>query len=307
MESIALRWPAAHEPARDTGTFRLPAPPGDRQVPLYADPMPLDGTAAGGPDWPGAGMPSLLADLLAATDPHARRAVLAAALQALGCDALGYTRLRWDHGRPVPLAACTAHSGGAWAQRYFAEGHEQVDPRLHVVATSALPCIWDIEHLHERAPRHWPQARVQRFVADLRATGARSGFMVAMGGPGPHERSCVSLRSPRPGTRHFNDQAIGQALTLAYCVHALYSRCATPAAPTHTHPAAPQPAPRTEILPIQADILRTLAQGLCDKQIAARLNLSAHNVDYHMRQLRKRYGVRNRVQLLESALRGQHG
>lgn len=302
MEGIMLDRPAAHEPARDIGTLRLPARPGSRQVPLYTDTMPLDDTASAGPEWPSAGMPSLLAGLLAAGEPAARRAVLAAALQALGCDALAYTRLRWDQGRPVPLAACTAHATSAWARRYFAEGHEQVDPRLHVVATSALPCVWDIDHLHARAPRHWPQAQVQRFVAELRATGARSGFMVAMGGPGPDERSCVSLLSPLPGTRHFDDQAIGQALTLAYCMHALHSRCATPA------PAAsPAPPPRTGLLPIQADILRTLAQGLCDKQIAARLNLNTHCVDYHMRQLRKRFGVRNRVQLLESALRGQHG
>jgi DNA-binding CsgD family transcriptional regulator len=298
-------------PAAPVRREREPEPP--VQVPLYQDPAQLGlGPAAGTAPWPGMGMPSLLADLLAAPGAAERRAVLQRALHELGFDALGYTRMRWLHGRPRPLAACTAHSDGSWAHHYFAQGYQDVDPRLQEIAASALPCIWDVDHLLQRAAAAGPQgtvpgaaqdgpARLQRFVAELRDTGARSGFMVAMSGPGPDERSCVSLRSPLAGTQRFTEALLGRTLTLAYCVHGFYSRYATPAAPAAAQAAAP--APRSELPPVQADILRNLAMGLCDKQIAARLNLSAHNVDYHMRQLRKRFGVRNRVQLLESAAR----
>jgi DNA-binding CsgD family transcriptional regulator len=48
-------------------------------------------------------------------------------------------------------------------------------------------------------------------------------------------------------------------------------------------------------------ILSCLAEGLSDKQIAARLDLSLSNVDYHMRQLR------NRVQLLRFAQESSGG
>jgi DNA-binding NarL/FixJ family response regulator len=36
---------------------------------------------------------------------------------------------------------------------------------------------------------------------------------------------------------------------------------------------------------------------LSDKAIAEQLNMSPHNVDYHLRQLKKKYGAQNRVQL----------
>ena len=58
---------------------------------------------------------------------------------------------------------------------------------------------------------------------------------------------------------------------------------------------------------MQREILRGLALGQSDKEIAYRLNLSAHTVDYHMRRLRQRFAVRNRVQLAHAAARGSAG
>ena len=80
---------------------------------------------------------------------------------------------------------------------------------------------------------------------------------------------------------------------LGLCVHELLS--------LHLRVAedAPSVAPLSAV---QQEILRCLALGQSDKEIAYRLQLSAHTVDYHMRQLRKRFGVRNRVQLMQAAL-----
>jgi DNA-binding CsgD family transcriptional regulator len=44
-----------------------------------------------------------------------------------------------------------------------------------------------------------------------------------------------------------------------------------------------------------------------DKLIASQLNLTLHNVDYHLRRLRKRFGVHNRVQLTQAAMRHESG
>ncbi len=52
---------------------------------------------------------------------------------------------------------------------------------------------------------------------------------------------------------------------------------------------------------MQRDILACLAQGLSDKEIARRMDMSIFNVDYHMRRLRSHFGVRNRVQLAAAA------
>jgi DNA-binding CsgD family transcriptional regulator len=48
---------------------------------------------------------------------------------------------------------------------------------------------------------------------------------------------------------------------------------------------------------VQQEILRAVERGLSDKEIAARLGISTYAVDYHMRQLRRQFGARNRVQL----------
>ena len=275
------------------------------RVPLYDDPYagPYAEPCALAPQAPEAlsrsparrGDPPLLSALHTTRDLGQRRALIDAQLHRLGFDALGYTRMRWVHGRPQPLAACTAHSDGTWAAHYFRNGYEQVDPRLHEIAASTLPCLWEVADLAQRAPGHWSRAQLGRFVDDLRASGARSGLMVAISGPHPYERGCVSLRSAQPGAGRPDGTALGQALTLAYCVHEFYSRSALALQPCE--PAAPE-----DRLPVlQAAILRGLAQGWGDKQIAARLNLGAHGVDYHLRQLRKRFGAHNRVQLLERA------
>ncbi|MHA2941321.1 LuxR C-terminal-related transcriptional regulator [Ralstonia mannitolilytica] len=48
---------------------------------------------------------------------------------------------------------------------------------------------------------------------------------------------------------------------------------------------------------MQRQILEFITSGLSDKAIAEQLNMSPHNVDYHLRQLKKKYGAQNRVQL----------
>ena len=61
----------------------------------------------------------------------------------------------------------------------------------------------------------------------------------------------------------------------------------------------PAPAPAPPVLSrTQQEVLRCVVRGMADKEISAQLQLSPHTVDYHLRQLRKRFGARNRVQLL---------
>jgi DNA-binding CsgD family transcriptional regulator len=70
------------------------------------------------------------------------------------------------------------------------------------------------------------------------------------------------------------------------------------AAATSTTDAEPATAPAPPLSRTQQDVLRCLVSGMADKEISAHLQLSPHTVDYHLRQLRKRFGARNRVQLL---------
>lgn len=57
-----------------------------------------------------------------------------------------------------------------------------------------------------------------------------------------------------------------------------------------------------ELSPMQKRILCCLADGLSNKEIARHLLLSPYNVDYHLKRLRRRFSVHNRVQLISAAL-----
>ena len=52
---------------------------------------------------------------------------------------------------------------------------------------------------------------------------------------------------------------------------------------------------------LDKSILRCLSGGIADKAISDCLALSAHNVDNNLRQLLNRFGVRNRLQLVQAA------
>lgn len=73
-----------------------------------------------------------------------------------------------------------------------------------------------------------------------------------------------------------------------------------------TPPASPRPqAPAPQLTPRQEDVLRLLARGLANKEIAAELGMSASTVRVHVTAVLKALGVENRTQaaLSEAAKR----
>ena len=93
--------------------------------------------------------------------------------------------------------------------------------------------------------------------------------------------------------------SLGRVLMLALCLEEFHRTL--PGVPA----AGDDEGPLSDLSPMQAQILDLLSRGMGDKQIAARLDISRHNVDYHLRRLRKRFGARNRVQLMQAAVRAQ--
>lgn len=55
----------------------------------------------------------------------------------------------------------------------------------------------------------------------------------------------------------------------------------------------------------QAEVLQCLAEGLCNKQIERRLNLSAGTVKAHLTRAYRKLGVATRLQAV-IALKGDH-
>ncbi|WP_162247741.1 LuxR family transcriptional regulator [Pelomonas sp. Root1237] len=241
--------------------------------------------------------PALLVALMAAETPELRQRSVKALLQSLGFEWLGYGCFSQAGDRPVPRSFCTTYADPAWTERYFAETYHLVDPRLQRVPESGLPVMWTLDELQAEAETpSYLQGLRQRFFDDLRATGAGSGVMMGLPSLPGRDRHIISLISKRPGRDWMTDAVLGQVLTLALCLHEFYSRYTLAPQADGLRSAA------GALTPLQNEILARLARGLPDKLIAAQLDLSLHNVDYHMRQLRKRFGVRNRLQLMQAAL-----
>lgn len=293
---LALAVPVQRTPSPDP---RLsPLDPCLDPLPLLHEEPDVAAEAEEAPD--GAWRPALLTQWLAAEGAAPRQHSVRALLQALGFDALVYGRFVRAGERWLPQAFCTTYADRPWLQRYVCASYHRVDPRLAAALPSSLPCLWSVEALRRAADDAAEPALAHIFVDDLAASGARSGAMFGLPGPSgsPGERHLVSLSSAREGIDWLDDARLGQVLTLGFCLHALYTR----------HLPAPGDAAVEDALPaglsaLQREILDCVARGLGDKQIAARLSLSAHNVDYHLRQLRRRFGARNRVQLTQAALR----
>ena len=243
------------------------------------------------PDWPAA-LPAALADLLGAANSEERRRAVEDRLHAIGCDWLAYGCLVPVQGRVRPVSMCTAHADPQWVRHYCDEAYYEVDPRLQEANRSSLPCTWTIADLDARAQAAPERAPVRRFVADLAATGMRGGAFLVLPGEAEGRRHFVSLLARRPERRFMDGELLGEVLTLGLCLHEYYTRYA----------GLPDPADAAATLsPVQREILGHVARGESDKRIAHFLRISSHAVDYHMRQLRNRFAVHNRVQLAQAS------
>jgi len=69
--------------------------------------------------------------------------------------------------------------------------------------------------------------------------------------------------------------------------------------------AAPATLPRegVALTPRELDVLRLVAQGLGNKEIAAELDLSAHTVKYHLASVLAKLGVRSRTEAVSRGIR----
>ncbi len=264
----------------------------DRSVAAGNDPVGAVGAAP--PPGPTAGDTSgflapLVKNLMAIECPQQRSGALQSLHEGLGFPWLAVATMGWADGRLVSLSIRSDNRQAAeWEQEYLQRRYFEFDPRLAAVATSSLPCQWDLDSLCREARSTFPGVHAERLAAGLMARGMRSGVMFGICCETVVEPVLVSLTSRQGGRSWMSDSIVGRAMVLAMyaCEH---------------HRAAANDATLSQV---QRQILQCLRQGLGDKVIADRLGLTTHNVDYHLRRLRQKFGVRNRVQLVKAAAGG---
>jgi DNA-binding CsgD family transcriptional regulator len=266
------------------------APAAPDALPLFYgedDLMPVDDPRAGG-------TPGVVCRLLAAGNAAQREQLVRGLLHDIGFDWLAYGTVQPQRQGALARSFLTTYAHAGWSGRYFGERYHEVDPRHQDVPRSGLPLVWDLDDIDASAHARPASVRARRFLDELHGSGIGSGVFFQLASPAqPHLHTVISLMSSRRERRWIVDDVLGQALTLGLCLHEFLTR--------HVQRREATASLHASLSPLQQNILQCLSRGQSDKEIAWRLQLSSHTVDYHMRQLRRRFAVRNRVQLANAA------
>ena len=201
-------------------------------------------------------------------------------------------QFRHDVARVERLFLHEAFIPGTYRGDYVRERYHDVDPRTIAARQGSLPLVWDLQQLHAQPPADHrndaAQAGLDGFIKMMRDDGMRSGLMFAMSIPGTRMHAFMSFTAQRRTRDWITSTTLEQALTIGMSVHTIASQQLTAAARERT---------ADGLTEFERELLLGIAEGASDKEIGRRLDTSPHNVDYHLRKLRKRFGVANRTEL----------
>ncbi|WKB52916.1 helix-turn-helix transcriptional regulator [Eleftheria terrae] len=260
-----------------------------------ADLVPLAQPQAEAQEERRVGLPSMVGHLLELDSIAAREEHVRAMLHATGFEWFAYGNVSQQRGRGLPQSFFSTYSNPSWTPHYFRERYYELDPRHQDAPRSSLPLVWDLDDIVANTRGKQAPPRMRRFLSDFCDSGIASGVFFRLASPNSsNDRTVISLMSSERRRNWITDGVLGRALTFGLSMHEFLSRHA--AGPTRTASAWPT------VSPLQREILECLIGGQSDKQIASRLRLSSHTVDYHLRQLRRRFSARNRVQLVNAAI-----
>jgi DNA-binding CsgD family transcriptional regulator len=215
-----------------------------------------------------------------------------AEVKALGFEWMAYIRLSRIGDKFHIRDFIQTYAARHWSKRYLDEGYLEIDPCVHVACRQETPLVWDLPLLAAGRPLTPLNWRRREFLAAADTTGVRSGVAFGIADPNGIDHAVLSFCSPRASRAWIADSTVGQCYAAGLKWHELLGAVASP----------PQPAaPDVELSDIQRSALELMINGLSSKEIGEALNTSVQNVDYHIRELRRKFGARNRVQLAYAA------
>jgi DNA-binding CsgD family transcriptional regulator len=239
--------------------------------------------------------PELLAALCAARGAAEREQVVRGELQAIGADWLEYGKLQCQGDRLQPLSLLQTYSPPAWLAPYLAQRLWQADTRLRGAPFACAPILWTVAEQRYGDGDARVQAHAVRNLFDTLAdTGVGSGMTICLATPNASHTTAMHFLSRRTDLRWAGRPQTAAALLLGTCLNEFISRHTVPLAANELLPGKPN------MSALQARVADCVLQGLSDKEVARSLELSRHTVDYHLRALRHRFNVHNRVQLAQA-------
>ena len=174
-------------------------------------------------------------------------------------------------------------------QRMLCTGMLERNASLRAVLTSYVPQCWELKTLRGGCGAGEFAEQDLQLIDEMHEQGLRSGLALGLPISDTSMRSIVILASPREAAADWSSEDIViQCLTL---VSSLHQRCAAYIRAAHRLEAFGSLSPQRQ------QIVDLLVRGLSDKEIAIRLNMSAHTVDYHLRHLKERYRALDRAHL----------
>lgn len=236
----------------------------------------------------GCAPPRLAQAFRTATSSIERRRLMTGLLHLTGFSTFAYFALEPGERERPRLFLHDAFVPSQYRGDYVRERHDRVDPRTMTVREQHAPLVWDLRTLQHDGARRGADDRLPGFLRTMRDDGMLSGVMFELPLPGTGLATFASFTAPRESREWMQRSNVEQALIVALAVHAFAS--------PHLAVAAQRDDARV-LTRFEREILSGVAGGSSDKQIARRLNTTAHNVDYHLRRLRERFQAANRVEL----------
>lgn len=231
---------------------------------------------------------NLLSGLGRCTDGAARRRSILAAVQKAGFQWLCYWRIQCIGEQIREAAWFDGYSPPGWLEYFRDGGFFHVDPRVDLARTRDWPFAWDLDSLFASRQGRSINRIARRFIESMAKVGMGSGVTIGLPTDHVSDRAIVTLSSARADRRAVTDATMGEAYAIALAMHAFI----TPRLRRRFgHPAT------DALSDVQLAVLRFVARGFGNREIAQRLGASMHVVAHHLRELEQKYAARNRVQL----------
>ncbi|MBN3817962.1 LuxR family transcriptional regulator [Paraburkholderia sp. Se-20369] len=219
-----------------------------------------------------------------------RNRIVTSLLHLTGFSTFAYFALEFAHDRVESLYLHEAFTPATYRGDYVRHNHHDIDPRTLGARVCNMPVVWDLQQLRRQRDdgAGVPAAALDGFLQTMQDDGMCSGIMYSMAVPGTRLHAFMSFTAPRRTREWITPATVEQALSIGLSVHKFASPQLI---------ATSRERSVNGLTPFEQELLRGIAEGASDKEIGRRLDTSAHNVDYHLRKLRKRFGVANRIQL----------
>jgi DNA-binding CsgD family transcriptional regulator len=231
--------------------------------------------------------------LVQAQSTAERNRIVSSLLHLTGFSTFAYFALEFVHERVENLYLHEAFTPTTYRGDYVRHSHHDVDPRTFGARVCNMPIVWDLQQLRKQPPPRDDgvcdaREALDGFLQTMQDDGMCSGIMYSMAVPGTRLHAFMSFTAPRRTREWITPATVEQALSIGLSVH----KFASPQLIATSRERAVN-----GLTPFEQELLLGIAEGASDKEIGRRLDTSAHNVDYHLRKLRKRFGVANRIQL----------